>query len=111
MDPIPLQASVENLAPEKSVHTIKLAMGSIRQRLDEKAEEPKSPRFAPAGQSTQMIVGADASDDQTILSTAETLYSSYKLKRVRCASPSAMSSLLRQPVQGRYCCACNRCRT
>ena len=79
---LPTQASVENLAPEKSVHTIKLAMGSIRQRLDEKAEEPKSPRFAPAGQSTQMIVGADASDDQTILSTAETLYSSYKLKRV-----------------------------
>jgi putative DNA modification/repair radical SAM protein len=79
---LPTQASVEHLAPEKSVHTIKLAMGSIRQRLDEKAEEPKSPRFAPAGQSTQMIVGADASDDQTILNTAETLYSSYKLKRV-----------------------------
>jgi putative DNA modification/repair radical SAM protein len=79
---LPTQDSVEKLAPEKSVRTIKLAMGSIRQRLDEKAAEPKSPRFAPAGQSTQMIVGADASDDQTILSTAETLYGSYKLKRV-----------------------------
>ncbi|WP_426116506.1 putative DNA modification/repair radical SAM protein [Massilia sp. PWRC2] len=79
---LPTAASVEKLAPEKSVHTIKLAMGAIRQRLDEKAQEPKSPRFAPAGQSTQMIVGADASDDQTILSTAETLYTSYKLKRV-----------------------------
>ncbi|MDQ2990602.1 MAG: putative DNA modification/repair radical SAM protein [Pseudomonadota bacterium] len=79
---LPTQASVERLAPEKSVHTIKLAMGAIRVKLDEKAEEPKSPKFAPAGQSTQMIVGADASDDQTILSTAETLYNSYKLKRV-----------------------------
>jgi putative DNA modification/repair radical SAM protein len=79
---LPTQASVEKLAPEKSVHTIKLAMGAIRRKLDEKAEEPNSPRFAPAGQSTQMIVGADASDDQTILSTAETLYNSYKLKRV-----------------------------
>ncbi|HEX8406531.1 MAG TPA: putative DNA modification/repair radical SAM protein, partial [Duganella sp.] len=79
---LPTQDSVQKLAPEKSVHTIKLAMGSIRRKLDEKAEEPKSPRFAPAGQSTQMIVGADASDDQQILTTAETLYGSYKLKRV-----------------------------
>jgi len=79
---LPTQDSVQKLAPEKSVHTIKLAMGSIRRKLDEKAAEPKSPRFAPAGQSTQMIVGADSSDDQVILSTAETLYGSYKLKRV-----------------------------
>jgi putative DNA modification/repair radical SAM protein len=79
---LPTQDSVVRLAPEKSVHTIKLAMGNIRRKLDEKEEEPKSPKFAPAGQSTQMIVGADASDDQTILNTAETLYGSYKLKRV-----------------------------
>jgi putative DNA modification/repair radical SAM protein len=79
---LPTQDSVARLAPEKNVHTIKLAMGAIRRKLDEKAEEPKSPRFAPAGQSTQMIVGADASDDQTILATAQTLYGSYKLKRV-----------------------------
>ncbi|WP_332876632.1 putative DNA modification/repair radical SAM protein [Massilia sp. S19_KUP03_FR1] len=79
---LPTQDSVTRLAPEKSVHTIKLAMGNIRRKLDEKEQEPKAPKFAPAGQSTQMIVGADASDDQTILNTAETLYSSYKLKRV-----------------------------
>jgi putative DNA modification/repair radical SAM protein len=79
---LPTQDSVTRLAPEKSVHTIKLAMGNIRRKMDEKEEEPKLPKFAPAGQSTQMIVGADASDDQTILNTAETLYGSYKLKRV-----------------------------
>jgi len=79
---LPTHDSVTRLAPEKNVHTIKLAMGSIRRKLDEKAEEPKAPAFAPAGQSTQMIVGADASDDHTILNTAETLYGSYKLKRV-----------------------------
>ena len=79
---LPTAASVARLAPEKSVHTIKLAMGAIRRKLDEKAEQPKAPPFAPAGQSTQMIVGADASDDQVILATAETLYNSYKLKRV-----------------------------
>ncbi|MES2741867.1 MAG: putative DNA modification/repair radical SAM protein [Pseudomonadota bacterium] len=76
------EASIERLAPEKSIHTIKLAMGAIRTKLDEKAEEPNAPKFAPAGQSTQMIVGADASDDSNILNTAETLYGSYKLKRV-----------------------------
>lgn len=79
---LPTENSILRLAPEKNVHTIKLAMGSIRRKLDEKAEEPKAPAFAPAGQSTQMIVGADASDDQTILNTAQTLYGSYKLKRV-----------------------------
>jgi putative DNA modification/repair radical SAM protein len=79
---LPTHDSVTRLAPEKNVHTIKLAMGSIRRKLDQKAEEPKAPSFAPAGQSTQMIVGADSSDDHTILNTAETLYGSYKLKRV-----------------------------
>ena len=79
---LPTEASIARLAPEKNLHTIKRAMGAIRTRLDEKAEEPKAPKFAPAGQSTQLIVGADASDDQTILNTAETLYGSYKLKRV-----------------------------
>lgn len=79
---LPTQESVTRLAPEKNVRTIKIAMGAIRRKLDEKAEEPKGPNFAPAGQSTQMIVGADGSDDRTILSTAETLYGSYRLKRV-----------------------------
>jgi putative DNA modification/repair radical SAM protein len=79
---LPTEESIARLAPEKKVHTIKMAMGSIRRKLDEKEAEPKSPIFAPAGQSTQMIVGADKTDDKTILSTAETLYHSYKLKRV-----------------------------
>jgi putative DNA modification/repair radical SAM protein len=79
---LPTQDSVSRLAPEKNVRTIKLAMGSIRTRLDEKDDHPKAPAFAPAGQSTQMIVGADASDDHTILGTAQALYGSYKLKRV-----------------------------
>ena len=42
----------------------------------------KPPRFAPAGQSTQMIVGADGADDRTILATADNLYGNYRLKRV-----------------------------
>ncbi len=79
---LPTDAGLQRLAPEKSGRTIKIAMSSIRVAQEEAESEPKSPRFAPAGQSTQMIVGADATDDQTILSTAETLYGSYRLKRV-----------------------------
>jgi predicted DNA-binding helix-hairpin-helix protein len=57
-------------------------MGNIRVAREESEAEPRAPRFAPAGQSTQMIVGADDTDDRTILGTAETLYGSYQLKRV-----------------------------
>jgi predicted DNA-binding helix-hairpin-helix protein len=58
-------------------------MGDIRLKLAE-AEEggAKAPRFSPAGHSTQLIVGADSSNDAAILATADTLYRSYGLKRV-----------------------------
>ena len=46
------------------------------------ATKAKPPRFAPAGQSTQMIIGADAASDKTILDTSANLYGSYRLKRV-----------------------------
>jgi len=45
-------------------------------------QRARPPRFAPGGQSTQMIVGADDANDRTILGTAETLYQSYRLRRV-----------------------------
>lgn len=79
---LPSEASLIRLAPEKSVATIKQAMGSIRLGVDEASEEVRGPAFAPAGQSTQMIVGADDTDDRTILDTAQTLYGAYRLKRV-----------------------------
>ncbi|MGI4982584.1 MAG: putative DNA modification/repair radical SAM protein [Janthinobacterium lividum] len=79
---LPTDISLQRLAPEKSARTIKRTMGSIRLAAEEAGSEPRGPRFAPAGQSTQMIIGADATDDRTILDTAETLYGSYQLKRV-----------------------------
>jgi predicted DNA-binding helix-hairpin-helix protein len=79
---LPTEGSLARLAPEKDVRTIKLAMGSIRLAQEEALGDAKAPRFTPAGQSTQMIVGADQTNDSTILQTAETLYGSYKLKRV-----------------------------
>ncbi len=79
---LPTEIGLERLAPEKSARTIRLAMGSIRLARDEAESDAKAPRFSPAGQSTQMIVGADETSDSTILQTAETLYGSYRLKRV-----------------------------
>jgi predicted DNA-binding helix-hairpin-helix protein len=68
---------------------VRSAMGRLRLKLDEAQEGRKvtpkgniGPRFAPAGQSTQMIVGADAANDQTILTTSANLYGSYKLRRI-----------------------------
>jgi putative DNA modification/repair radical SAM protein len=86
---VPEEASLAKLAPEKNVRAIRRTMGRLRLKLDEAEEGRKltpkgnhGPRFAPAGQSTQMIVGADAANDQVILDTSANLYGSYKLKRI-----------------------------
>jgi putative DNA modification/repair radical SAM protein len=79
---IPTQDGLRALAPEKSVHTIKFAMARIRTYVEAAKAEPRAGKFAPAGQSTQFIVGADGSTDATFLRTAETLYASYGLRRV-----------------------------
>lgn len=74
--------SLKRLAPEKQLATIRQAMGTIHQGQQAVVGEPRAPRFAPAGQSTQVIVGADATDDHAILSNAESLYQGYGLRRV-----------------------------
>jgi putative DNA modification/repair radical SAM protein len=85
---MPMETSLAKFAPEKDVRAIRRTMGRLRLKLDESKEAGKTttkappPRFAPAGQSTQMIVGADHADDRTILSTSANLYGAYKLKRV-----------------------------
>jgi putative DNA modification/repair radical SAM protein len=80
---LPSGDALKSLAPEKSVLSIKKTMAFIRSKRDETQEGGKrAPRFAPAGQSTQMIVGAEPSSDIAILDTADTLYRSYNLRRV-----------------------------
>ena len=78
---LPSAAGLAQLAPEKDGAGIRRSMGRMRLRIDE-AKEKRAPRFAPAGQSTQVIVGADASSDAQILSMSTNLYGSYGLKRV-----------------------------
>lgn len=83
---MPEETSLAKLAPEKDVRAIRRTMGRLRLKLDEAAEKPatktRPARFAPAGQSTQMIVGADSASDRTILKTSANLYGAYRLKRV-----------------------------
>jgi putative DNA modification/repair radical SAM protein len=74
-------AGLEALAPEKRAPTIRKSMARVRQGIEAGAEKG-APAFAPAGQSTQLIVGADAATDRDILFTSRSLYASYGLKRV-----------------------------
>jgi putative DNA modification/repair radical SAM protein len=82
---LPKDESLAQLAPEKDTKVIKKAMGAVassQQAAKEPARKAKPPKFAPAGQSTQMIVGADAAPDGAILKRAESLYGAYRLRRV-----------------------------
>ncbi|WMS41229.1 putative DNA modification/repair radical SAM protein [Acuticoccus sp. MNP-M23] len=83
---LPTVKSLKSFAPEKDAGTIKSAMAALRTGIEAAAEPTRQTgrrkRFAPAGQSTQMIVGADGSHDVAILTASRSLYTSYRLKRV-----------------------------
>jgi putative DNA modification/repair radical SAM protein len=93
---LPSEQSLTQLAPEKDAQSIKRSMAQLRAHIDERLEEPKAPKFAPGGQSTQLIVGADQATDQSIIEKSSTLYSAYRLRRVYYSafSPIADSSKL-----------------
>ena len=120
---LPTEAGLAALAPEKSLPRIRGAMGELRWRIEEarearKPQAPSSsaavgsgtrrarpPRFAPAGQSTQMIVGADTASDRDVLAASSNLYGNYRLRRVYYSAfspiPDAARSLppLAPPLQ------------
>lgn len=77
---LPKSESLKALAPEKNRDTIDRAMGQMHERIAEAKEERR--RFSPAGQSTQVIVGADDANDETVLAASAVLYSRYALRRV-----------------------------
>jgi putative DNA modification/repair radical SAM protein len=102
---LPTEEGLSSFAPEKSLPSIRGAMGELRWRIEEAKEartaaaaptvtaaapamakpvkrRARAPRFAPAGQSTQMIVGADGASDQQILTAADNLYGNYRMRRV-----------------------------
>ena len=83
---LPTDGGLAELAPEKDAAQIAGAMRDMKARIAEADEETKrfrsAPRFAPAGQSTQMIVGADDANDRAIIKRASGLYDRFKLRRV-----------------------------
>jgi putative DNA modification/repair radical SAM protein len=81
---LPTQNDLKALAPEKNLERIESSMSTIKARIEETKGQrnPKAPVFAPAGQSTQMIVGVTAADDATILHRASSLYKNQRLRRV-----------------------------
>lgn len=83
---LPTVAGLTRLAPDKSATQIDGAMGALKNAIVEAKDARKrfrsAPKFAPAGQSTQMIVGADAASDADIVGRASTLYDNFRLRRV-----------------------------
>ena len=100
---LPSERSLQTLAPDKTKSAILAPMGQIRDGIQVSQTELKlyrgAPRFAPAGQSTQMIVGATPESDLHILRLTEGLYRKYRLKRVFYSAymPVSDSKLLPAP--------------
>ena len=83
---LPSECGLQKLAPDKNKQAILKPMGLIRDKAIESKQElikyRHAPHFAPAGQSTQLIVGATDDSDLHILRLTESLYQKYRLKRV-----------------------------
>ncbi|MGZ3196371.1 MAG: putative DNA modification/repair radical SAM protein [Croceibacterium sp.] len=83
---LPTDAGLARLAPDKNARRIEGAMGGLKLAIAEAKDATKrfkhAPKFAPAGQSTQMIVGADAANDAEIIGKASRLYDRFRLRRV-----------------------------
>jgi putative DNA modification/repair radical SAM protein len=77
-----LSINLKQFAPEKQIQSINATMRDLSTQIADAKAEPGAPTFSPAGQSTQIIVGADASTDVTMLTTAASLYKNYRMKRI-----------------------------
>ena len=79
-------STLKLLAPDKKPTDISTSMGLIRKNILENTEDKKlfksTPSFIPAGQTTQMIIGANGESDYSILTRSENLYKNFELKRV-----------------------------
>jgi putative DNA modification/repair radical SAM protein len=83
---LPTVGDLQQLAPEKNQPEIIAAMDTIGEKIDENRADQqagfKAPKFVPAGQSTQMVIGATETPDLEILRTSSALYNEQKLRRV-----------------------------
>ncbi|MFP5437028.1 MAG: putative DNA modification/repair radical SAM protein [Bacteroidia bacterium] len=103
---MPTETGLKLLAPEKSHEDVKKPLGFIQNSITQFKDEKKTgliksvPKFVPAGQSTQMVVGATPETDMEIMHTADKYYKDFSLKRVYYSGYIPISNDSRMPAIG-----------
>lgn len=101
---MPTESGLKLLAPEKSHKDVIKPLGFVKNQIIQFKEEKKLiksvPKFVPAGQSTQMVIGATPETDKEIMYTAANFYKSFSLKRVYYSGYIPISNDSRMPVLG-----------
>jgi len=101
---MPTEQGLQLLAPEKSHEEVKRELAVIRDQAVAYNSERKliktTPKFVPAGQSTQMVIGATPESDKDIMHTAQAFYKHYALKRVYYSGYIPISNDSRMPAVG-----------
>jgi putative DNA modification/repair radical SAM protein len=101
---MPTESGLKLLAPDKSHQDVITPLGNVQNQIIQFREERKLiksvPKFVPAGQSTQMVIGATPETDKDIMQTADTFYRNFSLKRVYYSGYIPISNDNRLPVLG-----------
>jgi putative DNA modification/repair radical SAM protein len=103
---MPTESGLKLLAPDKSHEDVKKPLGFIQNTITQFKDEKKTglikhiPKFVPAGQSTQMVIGATPETDMEIMHSAAQYYKNYSLKRVYYSGYIPISYDSRMPVIG-----------
>ena len=101
---MPTESGLKLLAPEKSHQDVIKPLGFVQNQIIQLKDERKLiksvPKFVPAGQSTQMVIGATPETDKDIMYTADTFYKNFSLRRVYYSGYIPISNDTRMPVLG-----------
>lgn len=101
---MPTEAGLKLLAPEKSHADVIKPLAFVQQNIAQFAADKKLikhvPKFVPAGQSTQMVIGATPESDKDIMYTANAFYKNFSLKRVYYSGYVPISNDTRMPILG-----------
>ena len=101
---IPTESGLKLLAPDKDhqqmIKPMEFVKNELIQNKEEKKKFKKVPKFAPAGQSTQMIIGATNENDFQIIKVADHFYNNFNLKRVYYSGYVPVSNDIRLPAIG-----------
>lgn len=101
---MPTEAGLKLLAPEKNHEDVRKPLAFVQQQISQFSADKKLikhiPKFVPAGQSTQMVIGATPESDKDIMYTANAFYKNFALKRVYYSGYVPISNDSRMPVLG-----------